>query len=106
MPTIIKKLGIKKKKGYFYYLDKKGDLVQTKMNRCGPKGKKGCKTKPNGSNKNVSEFVDGLPNRFVRSRKKYKTARDAWSDISKKTGLKSTQVTSKHSTTQYIFIKK
>jgi hypothetical protein len=42
MAKIIKvaKLGIKKKKGYLYFVDKKGDVSMVLMNRAGRKKKR------------------------------------------------------------------
>lgn len=37
---VLHKCGIKRKTGYLYYVDKKGNVVATKMNRGGRKKKK------------------------------------------------------------------
>jgi len=38
MASVVKKCGIKRKKGYLYYINKKGDVVETKMARGKKKG--------------------------------------------------------------------
>jgi len=38
MATKVAKVGIKRKKGYLYYVDKKGNVVETKMARGKSKG--------------------------------------------------------------------
>jgi len=38
--TVVAKLGIKRKKGFLYYLDKKGNLCEAKMQRGGRRKKK------------------------------------------------------------------
>ena len=38
MAQKVAKVGIKRKKGYLYYVDKKGDVVETKMARGKSKG--------------------------------------------------------------------
>lgn len=38
MATKVKKVGIKRKAGYLYYVDKKGDVSMAKMARGGKKG--------------------------------------------------------------------
>jgi hypothetical protein len=38
MAEKVKKCGIKKEKGYLYYLDKNGDVARSKMARGGQKG--------------------------------------------------------------------
>ncbi len=40
MATKIAKLGIKRKKGYLYFIDKQGDVSMAKMARGGQKRKK------------------------------------------------------------------
>jgi len=40
MAEKVKKLGIKRKKGYLYFLDKQGDLSMAKMSRGKKKAKK------------------------------------------------------------------
>jgi len=37
-PVVVAKLGFKREKGYLYYIDKQGDVAQTKMARGGKKG--------------------------------------------------------------------
>lgn len=38
MAEKVAKVGIKRKKGYLYYVDKRGNVVETKMARCKAKG--------------------------------------------------------------------
>jgi len=47
MPQIIKvaKVGVKKKNGFLYFVDKKGDISMVKMNRGGKRKKKAKKKK-------------------------------------------------------------
>ena len=40
---------------------------------------------------------------FTRSKRKYKSARDAWADISKKTKLKPSQVKRAHTNDNFVF---
>lgn len=42
MATKVQKLGIKREKGWLYYMDKKGNVARAKMSR----GGKGSKSKP------------------------------------------------------------
>jgi len=39
MATKVKKLGVKREKGFLYFLDKDGDLSKAKLNRGAMKGK-------------------------------------------------------------------
>lgn len=39
----IKKLGLKRRKGFLLYIDKQGDIAEAKMKRGGTKGHRSCK---------------------------------------------------------------
>ena len=45
MAEKVAKVGIKKEKGYLYFVDKKGDISRAKMARGGRKKKKAAKKK-------------------------------------------------------------
>ena len=45
MASKVEKAGIKREKGYLYYLDKQGDVLKAKMARGGKKGGKPSKVK-------------------------------------------------------------
>jgi hypothetical protein len=45
MGTIVKRNVVKRKPGYLYYVDGKGNVCEAKMSRGGKKKKKGKKTK-------------------------------------------------------------
>lgn len=40
---VVARTGVKRKKGYFYFVDGKGDVRETKMKRGGKKGRRVCK---------------------------------------------------------------
>lgn len=42
MAQIVEKNVVDRRKGYMYYIDKKGNVVETKMSRGGKKGRKVC----------------------------------------------------------------
>ena len=48
MSTKVQKIGIKREKGYLYYLDKQGDVSKAKMARGGKKGGKPSKVEKTG----------------------------------------------------------
>ncbi len=48
MAEKVKKVGLKREKGYLYYLDKQGDISKAKMARGGKKGGKPSKVEKTG----------------------------------------------------------
>jgi len=76
MADKVKKVGIKREKGYLYYLDKQGDVSRAKMARGGKKGGKPAKVEKVGLTREAGYlyFIDkqGDVSRAKMARRKKK----------------------------------
>jgi len=55
MAEKVTKVGVKREKGYLYYIDKQGDVSRAKMARGGKKKKKGAKKRKKAKKKKAKK---------------------------------------------------